>query len=907
MKEYLVSIVMAVYNSEPFLKETLDSVIRQDIGIENIQMILVDDGSSDKSGSICDEYAQRYPENILVIHKPNGGVASARNEGLKYATGKYLNFLDSDDKFQEDSLRKCCEFFDAHEAETDIITMPLYFFDAVSGSHWQNDKFEQGSRVIDLREEPQNALMFVNASLFHNRVKEKIHFDGTLPCGEDIKMIYTILMDKPKLGVVADAAYMYRRRSVGEASLIQTAQNKKGWYFEYFENLLNWLMDSYQKNWGKVPGFIQTLFACEMQWRMMDSDGNNSNNLVERGILTEEEKKRYFRNIYDALQRIDDRYLVMGARFLYYEQRVNQMMFKHHSDLHFSQEPLSGNVYIETPENVLIGSVGQGSTKIVFIQVINGKLIIEGRQNLPCLENIKWTLQATDGEENYTAEWGKQTVERKIMDHVFMRIKTFKIVLPLKDEQKIQFRILVNEYTAPLKNISYEQFCPLTNKIPYSYWNEAGYHFELENHGQIISVRKGITGAWCDECRTIWSFLTSHQDNQEKAAFTRAILPVLKLLKRKPIWLISDRILKADDNGEAFFRYLQDNHKKEINSYFVISKNSPDYRRMKKIGRVVNDQSFRHKLLFLLADLNISSQANEVTENPFWGHHEPYMGLQKPRFIFLQHGITKDDLSNWLNRYNKDLEGFVVAAKPEYKSIVNGAYNYPENVIWLTGLPRYDALYNDTKRIITIIPTWRAYLLGIPDKKTEIRPLRPGFEHSEYFSFYSKLFSNKRLLLTAQKYGYRLQFVPHPHFRVYAERFISNDEVSVVPKETSYRDIFSESALLVTDYSSVAFDFSYLKKPVLYTQFDKETFFSGRHTYTKGYFDYERDGFGEVEYDLDSTVDRIIEYMANDCQLKEKYRKRIDDFFAFHDKNNCQRVYEKIMENAANSERKRKA
>lgn len=907
MKEYLVSIVMAVYNSEPFLKETLDSVIRQDIGIENIQMILVDDGSSDKSGSICDEYAQRYPENILVIHKPNGGVASARNEGLKYATGKYLNFLDSDDKFQEDSLRKCCEFFDAHEVETDIVTMPLYFFDAVSGSHWQNDKFEQGSRVIDLREEPQCTLMFVNASLFHNRVKEKIHFDGMLPCGEDIKMIYMILMDKPKLGVVADAAYMYRRRSVGEASLIQTAQNKKGWYFEYFENLLNWLMDSYQRNWGEVPGFVQTLFAREMQWRMMDSGENNSNKLVERGILTEEEKKRYFQNIYKALQRIDDRYLVMGASFLYHEQRINQMMFKHHGDLHFSQEPLSGKVYIETPENVLVGSVEQGSTKIDFIQVSNGKLIIEGRQNLPCLENVEWTLQATDGAENYTAEWEKQTVERKIMDHVFMRIKTFKIVLPLKDEQKIQFRILVNEYTVPLENISYEQFCPLTNKIPYSYWNEAGYHFELENHGQIISVRKGITGAWRDECRTIWSLLTSHQDNQEKAAVIRAILPVLKLLKRKPIWLISDRILKADDNGEAFFRYLQDNHKKEINSYFVISKNSPDYQRMKKIGRVVNDQSFRHKLLFLLADLNISSQANEVTENPFWGHHEPYMGLQKPRFIFLQHGITQNDLSNWLKRYNKDLEGFVVSAKPEYKSIVNGAYDYPESVIWLTGFPRYDALYNDTKRIITIIPTWRAYLFGIPNQETSIRPLKAGFEKSTYFLFYQALFSNERLLETAKKFGYKIRYMPHPDFRPYADKFVTENEVEIWPKETPYHEIYANSAFLVTDYSSAVFDFSYLKKPVLYTQFDKETFFSGGHVCTKGYFDYERDGFGEVEYDLDSTVDRIIEYMANDCQLKEKYRKRIDNFFAFHDKNNCQRVYEKIMENAANSERKRKA
>ena len=114
--------------------------------------------------------------------------------------------------------------------------------------------------------------------------------------------------------------------------------------------------------------------------------------------------------------------------------------------------------------------------------------------------------------------------------------------------------------------------------------------------------------------------------------------------------------------------------------------------------------------------------------------------------------------------------------------------------------------------------------------------------------------------------------------------------------EAQYRDIYAKSDLIVTDYSSAVFDFAYLRKPVLYTQFDAETFFSGEHSYTKGYFDYERDGFGEVEYDLDSAIDRIIEYMENGCQLKDKYRERIDKFFAFNDQNNCQRVFEKIME-----------
>ena len=81
----------------------------------------------------------------------------------------------------------------------------------------------------------------------------------------------------------------------------------------------------------------------------------------------------------------------------------------------------------------------------------------------------------------------------------------------------------------------------------------------------------------------------------------------------------------------------------------------------------------------------------------------------------------------------------------------------------------------------------------------------------------------------------------------------------------------------------------------MYTQFDSDEFFSGKHIYDKGDFDYARDGFGEVEYDLASTINRIIEYMQNDCQLKEKYRERIDKFFVFNDKNNCQRIYERII------------
>ncbi|MDD6159023.1 MAG: glycosyltransferase family 2 protein, partial [bacterium] len=72
-REFFFSVILSVYNVAPYIREAMDSLISQDYGFENIQIIMVDDGSTDGSGEICDEYAQKYPDNTLVIHKENGG------------------------------------------------------------------------------------------------------------------------------------------------------------------------------------------------------------------------------------------------------------------------------------------------------------------------------------------------------------------------------------------------------------------------------------------------------------------------------------------------------------------------------------------------------------------------------------------------------------------------------------------------------------------------------------------------------------------------------------------------------------------------------------------------------------------------------------------------------------------
>ena len=124
------------------------------------------------------------------------------------------------------------------------------------------------------------------------------------------------------------------------------------------------------------------------------------------------------------------------------------------------------------------------------------------------------------------------------------------------------------------------------------------------------------------------------------------------------------------------------------------------------------------------------------------------------------------------------------------------------------------------------------------------------------------------------------------------EKFLVNSKIKVLDYDAKYKEIFAESALIFTDSSSLVFDFTYLKKPIFYVLFDSD---GGNLNYEKGYFDRKQNGFGEVVYDVDSTINLLIEYMKNDCKLKDKYKKRIDNFFAFVDKKNCERVYKEIL------------
>ena len=364
---------------------------------------------------------------------------------------------------------------------------------------------------------------------------------------------------------------------------------------------------------------------------------------------------------------------------------------------------------------------------------------------------------------------------------------------------------------------------------------------------------------------------------------------------KKKIWLISDRVNVAGDNGEAMFRFLAANPDPEIDPYFIIDAGCPDFIRMQQYGRVVPMGSKEHMLLHLTADFIVSSAADEFVINP-WYEDKVCAELVRdllvrPRFIFLQHGVIKDDMSAWLNRYNKNISGFICAAPREARSILEYKYGYQPEEVWLTGLPRHDLLYNNEKNQITIMPTWRQYLAA---KSGTDNDLIPDFTESNYFRFYNGLINDDRLLSAADELGYRICFMPHPGIKRKGLSFFKQDpRVDFLDFDIAYSKVYAESRLVMTDYSSSVMDFALLHKPVVYCHFDKEEFFA-KHLYKEGYFDYEQDGFGEVTYTMEALIEVLISYMKDGCKVREPYGKRMDEFFGFHDQNNCKRVYERI-------------
>ncbi len=883
--KYKITVIMAVYNVEKYLEESIESIINQDIGFNNIQLILVNDGSLDNSDNICLKYKKKYPHNILYLKQENKGVSSARNLGLKYIQGEYVNFCDSDDLLSKDVCSKVYNFFESHKKEIDLVSIRLKFFGAREGFDHPLDFKYTKNRLIDLNSEYNYIQMSASTSFFkYDSVKNR-KFDENLKYAEDAKLVNQILMNKLKYGVVSDAVYNYRKRFETNSALDSSSTNYE-WYFNTLNAYhLNLIAEAKEK-FNYIPSYIQFAVMYDLQFRIK--------NAKTKEFLNNNDSIKYKKVLSSILKNIDDKIII--------EQKNISINYK----LFILELKYQEKIKLELIKNALFyrgtrvcSATNNKFFQIVILNIDNNCLILEGIINKPLLKNHLDFYIEDDKNKKYLVEKTKMFYRNQIAfnGENVNECYGFKISIPLDNIKYLNIKIEIDKLYKVNLNLNFGKFAKLNSFMKSSYYIKNNYLIRKRN--KRINVYKN-KGKYFKIKRELSYYKELIKHVKFNIIFLRMIYFLSKIFYQKKIWIISDRSTEAKDNGAALFKYINKSkmNLRDIQVYFALSKKSTDYCEIKKYGKVINYGSFKHKIFNLLSDKIISSHADDIVLNLIGDDNKYLSDLHNYHFVFLQHGIIMNDFSSWLNKYNKNINLFLTTSKDEYKSITSKKFRYEYNsdVVKLTGMPRYDLLKNNNSKKIILLPTWRVKIAGEYDSKTNTRLYNDKFKHSDYFKYYNEFLNSSDLAEFLTKHNYVLEFYLHP---AHIEQIVDfntkyNNVIRIIKTSANYNKIISNSNILITDYSSVALDFSYLKKPIIYNQFDSDNFFND-HTLKSGYFSYEKNGHGPITKTPKDTIDEIKKIINRNCKLEKKYEKRINSFFEYFDKNNSKRILKEII------------
>lgn len=272
-----ISVIIPIYNVEKFLRECIDSVINQTY--KNLEIILVNDGSTDSSGKICDEYKEK-DFRIKVIHKQNGGLSSSRNAGLEIATGDYLMFCDSDDYFLPNSCKILLNEIESKNAD---YVIGNYQNCTEEGQLWDNPVFNKDKYKnfkLDIKDY-QKSFFIMNSSVCNKIFRTSfirdlnLKFVEKVPAEDAIFTTYCFIKSK-SVYYINDVIYIYRQRS--ESNSISNNSTKK--YFKGISRAYKQIYKNFKDN--NEIGFYRFFYAKSMTYILYK--------FIDSNLMTDEER-----------------------------------------------------------------------------------------------------------------------------------------------------------------------------------------------------------------------------------------------------------------------------------------------------------------------------------------------------------------------------------------------------------------------------------------------------------------------------------------------------------------------------------------------------------------------------------------------------------------------------------------
>jgi CDP-glycerol glycerophosphotransferase len=343
----------------------------------------------------------------------------------------------------------------------------------------------------------------------------------------------------------------------------------------------------------------------------------------------------------------------------------------------------------------------------------------------------------------------------------------------------------------------------------------------------------------------------------------------------RKVWLVGERTRKAQDSGYYLFRHLRESHP-EVDAYYVIERDAPERANVEKLGNVVDFKSKDHIRLALQANVVAGTHHAEFL---FPTRAKQFARSVRATRVFLQHGVmgAKWTAQLYHKRIGFKTDMFVVSSERE-KEIVVRDFGFTAPEIANTGLARFDSLFAGDvpvrPRQVLIMPTWRWYLQDAD-----------AYSMSGYHRRWTLFLNDPRLRELEQRYGLDVLFALHPNNEQFRSLFAGLPVRLVDPGEVEVQHLLKESALLITDYSSVGWDFAFLHKPVVYFQFD-------RSRLAAPHIDPDAELPGPAPATRDELFAELDKLASTGFTMAEEYRDRAERFIDHRDRSSSERIFQ---------------
>ena len=722
----------------------------------------------------------------------------------------------------------------------------------------------------------------------------------------------SLMLADPVLYLVGSAVYVCSVGQEGNVSIYPGVYQKE-WYFDslskFWISLLTRLRES-----GPVPFFVQANCMFSIMSRMLANRDNQN-----KHILSDEERDSFFDLLTEVMNLLSD-HIIFNSDSLF--PLVNTTGFyvlygilKYGLSFRFTIREKDGGVYLAAgaedsglPVIVDHLKIKDLAADIIFMDYRNGELHIDGVID-PAIHYVADELYLYYDGVKYPLNYNGSFALVKLFGKSVFKKYPFSVDLPIGADvrkEQIELKALIAGKEYPVCFIYHSHYSRMSDVCRASHWcfgSRKQYMMTRNADSSCMKIRRtSAVGRFGMETLLLVQMFLHFDKKYWQFIPVRLMFHISRpFLKRKQIWLYFDKIYKGGDSAEYLYRYAVKQNDPGIRHYYLIDKNTPDYKRFVRDGfKPLVRKTILHRLVFMHADMMIISNSTAFPFNNFGIINSSFVrDLIDSHCVCVQHGMSVQKIAKAQRRLKDNTRLYFCASKYEIENLSKPIYGYEgrfRSALQLTGVPRHDGLIDRHKKQIMISPTWRMQAsMKIRTSEGEARDYNPLFKETPYFRVYNSLINDPKLLEAARRYGYRIKYVLHPIVSVQAKDFTKNDMVDIVPSigDMSYEDLFCESALMVTDFSGVQFDFAYMRKPVLYLHSDEIP-----SHYEEGTFFYDTMAFGEIAHNIRELVDLLIEYMEQDCVMKEEYRRRADDFFAFHDQNNCRRVYDVMLQYA---------